>query len=153
MTQGQYWKIDSAGQADRIIEHLKGWVQTWDYSVPLILKPEAYKNPRSISQNALMHIWFREIAEGLNRAGLTIDGDPYTMDDAKLLMKWMHLGTEDIVKGKLVIKDQLRSTSKLNKGEAQHFMDQILEWASAKNITLSNPAGNEYAKLKEAQRA
>lgn len=151
MTQGIYWKIDNKQQVDHVFKYIREWALEFDYLVPLVLKPEAYKNPRTLTQNALMHIWFREIAEAMNKAGMKIDGEDYTADDAKLLMKYLFLGTEDIIRGKLVIKDQLRSTRKLDKGDAQHFMDDIVDWCDGKNILLSNPAGNEYAKLREAQ--
>lgn len=153
MTQGSYWKIDRRENVGRILSNLSLWAKDWDYSVPLVLKPEAYKNPRTLSQNALMHVWFRDMANALANRGVKVEDDPITPDDVKLMLKDKFLGYADIIRGKLVIKDQLRSTSKLDKGELHFFMNQIEEWAMDHGIMLSSPAGNEYMKLKEAQRS
>jgi hypothetical protein len=72
-------------------------------------------------------------------------------EQMKSLMKYKFLGTEDIVIRKTVIKDQLRSTSKLDKGEMTHFMNQVYDWAVDHGVTLPMPADSEYMKMREAQ--
>lgn len=151
MTQGVYWKIDRKEHVERVFKHLKDWALAWDYSVPLVLQPDAYKNPRTLSQNSLMHIWFREIAQNLADRGQMVGDEKITPEDVKLMLKMKFLGLEDIIRGKLIIKDQLRSTSKLDKGELHFFLNQVEEWATDRGIMLSNPAGSEYMKLREAQ--
>lgn len=151
MTQGIYWKIDSKQKVDHVFKYIRQWALEFDYSAPLVLKPEMYKNPRTLTQNSLMHIWFREIAQNLADRGQMVGDEKITPEDVKLMLKMKFLGLEDIIRGKLIIKGQLRSTSKLDKGELHFFLNQVEEWATDRGIMLSSPAGNEYMKLREAQ--
>jgi hypothetical protein len=66
----------------------------------------------------------------------------------KMLMKNMFLGTEDITVGSTVIPGQVRSTSKLDKGEMMHFLDNIYAWAVDHGVKLTNPNDSEWMRLK-----
>ena len=54
------------------------------------------------------------------------------------------LGTQDIKVGQTELLNQVRSSSKLTKGEMVYFMDQVYEWASERDVFLSLPQYNEY---------
>jgi len=144
---GHYWLIKRKEEIPRIISNLQSWAGEWDFSHALCLTPKKYTNPRSLSQNALVHVWFDTMATHFSKK---VDTNAEQM---KSLMKYKFLGTEDLVVGKTVIKDQLRSTSKLDKGEMTHFMNQVYDWAVDHGVTLPMPADSEYMKLREAQNA
>jgi len=103
---------------------------------------------RSLSQNALFHVWCREFADSFNRRSKS---DEYTPDDIKLILKHKFLGYESKVVGKTEIKDQLKSTSKVDKGEMFQFMERIWDWGIQVNVLLSCPEDSELQKLRESQ--
>ena len=141
--QGQYWLIKKTEDVSRVLDNIREWAASWDYSAPLAIQPRKYTNPRSLSQNALLHKWFGEIADHFESKGVDINADK-----AKSLMKLKFLGTEDIVIRNTTIPNQLKSTSKLDKGEMMRFMDQVSDWASDHGVVLSMPADSEYMRLR-----
>lgn len=143
---GQYWIIRAKSEIPNIINNLQSWADGWDFTHPLVLKPSKYTNPRSLSQNALLHVWFGTMSEHFSKK---VDTNAEQM---KALMKYKFLGTEDVVVGKTVIEGQLRQTSRLTKGEMTQFMDQIHEWAADHGVNLPIPQDSEYMKLREYQR-
>lgn len=145
--QGTYWIIKDRKDLDKILSNINNWASgEWDFTVPLCLQPKKYTNPRSLSQNALLHVWFDTMAQHFSSK---VDTNAEQM---KALMKMKFLGTADIVVGSTVIPNQLRSTSKLTKGEMVDFMDQIHEWAVDHGVMLPIPENCEYAKLGKQQR-
>ena len=143
---GQYWIIRAKSEIPKIINNLQSWADGWDFTHPLVLKPSKYTNPRSLSQNALLHVWFGTMSEHFSKK---VDTNAEQM---KALMKYKFLGTEDVVVGKTVIEGQLRQTSRLTKGEMTQFMDQVHEWAADHGVNLPIPEESEYMKLREYQR-
>lgn len=143
---GQYWIIRAKADLPKVIDNFKVWAEEWDYTHPLCIKPSKYTNPRSLSQNALLHVWFDTMAKHFSAK---VDTNAEQM---KSLMKYKFLGTEDVVVGKTVIEGQLRQTSKLTKGEMTQFMDQVHEWAADHGVNLPIPEESEYMKLREYQR-
>lgn len=141
--EGQYWLIKSSREIDLVISHLKQWCEEWDYSTPLTIQPKPYKNPRSLTQNALMHKWFNDMAEHFSKKVET------NAEQMKALMKLKFLGTEDIVINHTVIPGQLKHTSKLDKGEMMRFMDDIYDWALDHGVKLTIPEDSEYMKLRK----
>lgn len=140
-----FWLIQNKEQLNErmrfLFEHLR---DNWDWSQPVELKVKPYVKSRSLSQNALFHVWCREMAEYFASRGADIDADRM-----KLLMKNEFVGMEDIVINKTVIRDQLRHTSKLDKGEMMDFMDKVKAWAFDHGVYVTCPADSEYMKLKE----
>lgn len=143
---GHYWLIRRKDEVPKIISNIQAWAGEWDFSHPLCLKPSKYVNPRSLSQNALLHVWFDTMATHFSKK---VDTNAEQM---KALMKYKFLGTEDVIVGNTVIEGQLRHTSKLDKGEMMHFMNQIHEWAADHGVNLPIPAESEYMNLMQAQR-
>ena len=55
---GKSWILRDAKDIPATIGSLLTWLEGWDFANPLVLKPSKYTNPRSLSQNALLHVWF-----------------------------------------------------------------------------------------------
>ena len=140
----QYWIIKNREDVERVLSYIKDWANGYDFEKPLTLVPKPYTNPRSLSQNALLHKWFQEMADYFSSRGVEIDAEK-----AKSLMKHKFLGTEDIVINKTVIQGQLKQTSKLDKGDMQLFMDLVYNWAVDHGVTLSIPEDSEYMRLRQ----
>ena len=104
---------------------------------------------RSLSQNALFHVWCREMAESFTKRDKK--GTAYSEADMKDLMKHQFLGYEGKTVGKTEIAPQLISTKKLSKGAMFQFMEQVLAWSFQVGVMLSQPEDSEFMKLKESQ--
>ena len=181
-----FYKIDSRHKVTQVLDNLAlNLIDNWNFEKPVQILFKEYKNPRTLSQNALVHVWFAEIAKAMKLKGFTythceheyhcdlhsasddeIDNgdvvcncDPtveqryLSDDDIKLMLKHKFLGVKDIVRGKLVIKDQLVSTKKLDKGEMMRFLDEVYGWAFDRGIQLKTPEDSEYMKLRRKQDA
>lgn len=145
--QGQFWIARDAKGLDRAIDSYKNYLlEHWDFSTPVTWKPQKYRNVRSLSQNALLHIWVRELAEYFVSKGA--NAATTNEETVKLFVKQQFLGLEDIVVGKTVIPGQVKRTSKLDKGEMYFFMDQVYHWAIEFGLTLSLPEDSEFARLR-----
>ncbi len=137
-----FWKVDTPDKLQERLDYFREWVtEHWDWDKPLTWEPKPYTNSRSLSANALMHVWFREMA-----AHFSGKGSDLTEAQAKELMKYKFLGTEDRLIGKTLIPHQLRSTSRLSSGEMKEFLDQIQAWCADHGLNLTNPQDSEYAK-------
>lgn len=147
----QFLLVQSRDQKHKRLDRLGQIIDEWDFNYPLKLEIKKYTNNRSMAQNDMVHMWFRDIAEYLASRGFKIEDQPINGDDVKLMMKHLFLGYRDIVKGNLVIKDQLVETRKLSTGEMHHFMDQVYDYAQSKGLYLKIPVESEYRKLKDAQ--
>lgn len=145
---GMFWRVSKPEQLEARLKNLSEWLlENWDWTHECKLVPQVLREPRTLSQNALMHVWFKDISTYFTERNY-----PLTPEQAKDLMKYRFLGTEDRVIGQTVIKDQLRHTRDLSKGEETQFLSQIQEWAQDKGLTLTCRADCEYMKLMEAQR-
>lgn len=116
----------------------------------LILKP--WKEKRSLSQNALSHMWYGEISEYLIKSGRT-DATP---EWVKRNLKKTYLGSQqveytDFVTGEKVSTWEPRHTSELDTGEMHFFLNQVELWCSQFGLALTIPFDSEYQKLKEKQ--
>jgi len=72
-------------------------------------------------------------------------------ENMKLMLKQRFLGTYDIQIGKTLIEGQVKSSSKLTKGEMVHFMDNVYHWARENGVLLKVPHDSEYARLQNQQ--
>ena len=64
MTEGAFVKFNSKQDVEKKVKYLIQNMLDWDFSKPLAVKLEPYQDPRSLNQNALFHMWCREIAKG-----------------------------------------------------------------------------------------
>lgn len=147
----QFVKVESKLKIDERLSTIKNILLAWDYDKPCKLEIKQYVDARSLSQNALMHMWFNQIYNRFSAMGIMVGDEPITAEDVKLMMKHKFLGVKDVVRGKLVIKDQLVSTSSLDTGEMTYFLDQVYDWAMDKGIYLPVPEHSVYKKYRERQ--
>ena len=96
---------------------------------------------RSLSQNALMHVWFDAISKYLLLKGRK----EWTPEFTKRAMKHSYLGYEtietfDVETGEIITREELRSTRSLTQGEAYHFLTCIDHWAlGTLSLSLRRP--------------
>jgi len=111
----------------RLINELTKILESTDK--PLSVSVKEYRKTRSLSQNALFHVWVSSLSEFLikkGRAGADVNF-------CKDLLKHTFLGYEDkemvnAVTGDKTVKSCLKHTSKLDAGEMYHFMEQVYAW-------------------------
>jgi hypothetical protein len=109
VTQGDHVKVDSSQELEKKLPFILKRMEGWDYEVPMVVKLEPYQNPRSLSQNAMSHIWYREIANAMADKGHKIDHEE--PDEVwKLWLKKRFLGTASYSIGNQHIPEQVKST-------------------------------------------
>jgi len=146
LTQGDFIKVDGRVDIEKRVQYLTKRMHEWDYTTPLTIVLKPYFNPRSINQNALLHMWCREMSDYFIKNIPTS-----TPDNIKLMIKMKFLGLEDIKVGKTIIQNQVKHSSTLDKGEMVHFLDQVYHWARDNGVLLTVPSDSEYQKLKNQQ--
>lgn len=156
----QFIKIDQKSQIDQRLSTLKNILLEWDFTHSCKITFDKYTDARSLNQNALAHIWFKDISDSFKRRRLKwyyLDddgneiGEPndYSPLDIKLAMKHKYLGYENIQFGKIIAEKQLKSTSDLDKGEMMHFLNQVYAFGLNNGVRLVVPQDSEYKKLKD----
>lgn len=146
-TQGMFWKIDNKRQLDERIDSLKAYLRDeWDWSNAVCIKPDVYQSPRSLDQNALFHVWIRQMTKYFKTKMPEL-----TEDEMKDVCKLRFLGTETIKAGKITLENQLKQTSKLTKGEMYFFMEQIYQWCLELGLQLQTPFDSEFMKIRKSQ--
>ena len=147
MNQGAFFLIADRSRVDQILAGVATTLKALPSDAyPQSLKLGEYDNPRSLTQNALLHVWFRDIAKSF-----TDRGNAAKEGFIKEMLKHKFLGTTDISTERLKIPPQINKLPK-HKGELHHFMNQVEEWAADHGVRLTNPADSEYMKMREAQR-
>lgn len=154
--QGNYFLLkDLDEQKDFLDKFIKDKVGLIGQGKSVSVRVEEYKNPRSLSANALYWIWMNDLAKLFNSKGLRIEGEQgerdYDKDDCHDLMRTMFLGMEEKKLSKTVI-NKLKSTRKLNSSEFCNYMERIEEWSIDKlKHNLPNPVDNMYQKYLRKQ--
>ncbi|PAV02389.1 hypothetical protein CBG25_11180 [Arsenophonus sp. ENCA] len=115
----------------------------------LIIKP--FKRIRSLSQNALFHLWCAELSKYLcaNNAN-------FTAEQVKEMLKHTFLGYEVVERIDVTTQQPervrtLKRTSKLDTGEMHVFMQKVECWAIGIRCFVTVPESSEYMKLKQEQ--
>ena len=150
MSQGAFVRFNNRFEVEKRSKYLIDNMMDWDFTRPLVVKLEPYQDPRSLSQNALSHIWYREIAREMEKKGHTVEHDKPELV-WKIWLKKRFLGTDTYQIGKHEISEQVKSSSDLKKGEMAHYLDQVYHWAMDLGIKLSIPLECEYAEIKKLQ--
>lgn len=116
-------------------------------AVPMEVVIRRHEAKRTLPMNALWWLWMDQMAKHFSaKAG------PFTKDSMHELMKHQFLGYDDAhIIGKTEIPPQLRSTSKLTKGEMLRFMQQVDAWAADHGCLLQRPEDNEYDEMSRRQ--
>ncbi|MDE9455668.1 hypothetical protein [Xenorhabdus bovienii] len=118
----------------------------------LSISVKPYKSKRSLSQNALSHVWYKEISDYLIKAGRTWCSPAWV----KKSMKATYLGFEeseyvDVVTGETYTQRELRHTADLDTGDMHYYMNQVEAWCAQFGLILKTPDDSEYMKLKKEQ--
>jgi len=141
---GEFWLIKDPIEIKGRIKAFQAFLEKeWCWDKPVAWQVEVYQPRRSLNQNALFHVWCRDMTRHFKKRGGFIG----TEDELKLMIKNKFLGTEDVKIGNTVIPAQVRNTKKLKRGEMLQFMQQVEAWAIDHGVTLTKPQDSEYAKL------
>ncbi|QKN82089.1 YbcN family protein [Scandinavium goeteborgense] len=121
---------------------------------PLRLQVKQWRDKRSLSQNALSHMWYTEISEYLIKSGRT-DATP---EWVKRNLKKTYLGSEevtytDFVTGEKTTTWEPRHTADLDTGEMHIFLCKVEMWCAQFGLALTIPNGCEFQQLREKQEA
>jgi hypothetical protein len=151
-----HWKLTSNKQLP--LNQLMKAINEWDFTVPLVIKLEKYNEKRSLSQNALSHVWYKVICDYVTRKGYAlIDEDtgeqiPFTPDDIKQEVKKQILGVQRLNdRGRII--EKVRSTSKLSTGEMYDYMNKLYHRCLSIGLILPIPEDSQYQKLEDKQNA
>lgn len=107
---------------------------------------------RSLSQNAFQHVIYQEISKYLVSKGR----EDWTPEFVKENMKNHFLGWDkkeyiDISSGCVSVREVLRKTSTLDKGESFNFTTQCLEWAESIGCNIRIPDDCAYRQMMDEQ--
>lgn len=140
----EFWLVKDKQQLRQRLEFFQKYLESeWNWEYPVEWKVKRHISKRSLSQNALFHVWCREMSEHFKSKGADI-----TEEKMKELIKYKLLGTEDRQINNTVIPGQVRETSGLDRGEMMEFMDGVMEWALDHGVKLTCPQDSEYMTLK-----
>jgi len=133
-------------------KQLIDFVNSMQLFKPMRAEFKEHRESRSIDQNSLMHMWFKELSTYLISKGRKTADEVFT----KELMKHTFLGYEakdrtNALTGEVVTVQVLRSTRKLDTGEATYFLDQVNSWAIDVGCLLTIPTTSDYYKNKAKQ--
>ena len=116
------------------------------------LQVKPWREKRSLSQNALSHMWYTEISEYLINSGRT-DATP---EWVKRNLKKTYLGSvevtyTDFITGEKTTTWEPRHTSDLDTGEMHIFLCKVEAWCAQFGLALTIPHGCEYQQLQQKQ--
>lgn len=143
---------------DAPLNQIMRFIDEWGFDAPLVIKAEVHNEKRSLSQNALSHVWYKAICDYVNAKGyrlINVDtGEeiPYTPDDVKQEMKRQILGVKRL-RHKDRIIEKVQSTSKLTTGEMHDYMNKLYHKCLNLGLILPIPEGSQYQKLEDKQNA
>ena len=118
------------------------------------LQVKPWREKRSLSQNALSHMWYTEISEYLIKSGRT-DATP---EWVKRNLKKTYLGCEevtytDFITGEKTTTWEPRHTADLDTDEMHIFLVKFEMWCTQFGLALTIPNGCEYQLLRDKQEA
>lgn len=118
------------------------------------LQVKPWREKRSLSQNALSHMWYTEISEYLISSGRA-DATP---EWVKRNLKKTYLGCEevtytDFITGEKTTTWEPRHTSDLDTGEMHIFLVKVEMWCAQFGLALTIPNSCEYQQLRDKQEA
>ncbi len=123
-----------------------------DFNSPheLILKPK--EHTRTLSQNALFHMWMGELSDYLIARGRKF-ATPEWCKDA---MKHSFLGYQrtervNVLTGEVTASQELIATRRLKTAPMFHFMSEVEAWCTGIGCLLTIPETSAYMKLKRKQ--
>lgn len=120
----------------------------FEHPMQVVIGPIQKK--RSLSQNAVFHMWCGELSQFLTGKGRAF-ATPEWCKDA---MKYTFLGFEavghtNVTTGEIMAYSELKHTSNLSTGEMFHFMEQVESWCAGIGCLLTIPEKSEYMTIKK----
>jgi hypothetical protein len=145
---GESWRCQTLEQLENCFRFLRSTFPEQGWRVEF----KIWRDSRSLSQNSFQHAIYEDISRYLITRGRT-DCTPEWVKDAvkNKFLGWVDKEYVDIITGARTTRQVLRSTKDLDVGEAVHYTDQLLEWASSIGCEIKIPALCEYRDCKEAQ--
>jgi len=114
----------------------------------------SWADGRTLSQNALSHIWYRDIAKYFKERGkhTFVNGDAMNDKNMKKNLKNTYLGCEskeyiNMQTGEVTQKLELRHTSDLEKGDMTNYLMLIDAYCKEQSIYISKPEDSEYVQI------
>lgn len=113
---------------------------------------KAWRESRSLSQNAFQHVIYGEISKYLIKKGRT----DWSNTKVKFEMKnnflgWVDTECTNVSTGEVTTRQVLKSTSGLDAGEACDYITKLLGFANNIGCSIRIPADSEYQKLIDKQ--
>jgi hypothetical protein len=119
-----------------------------------VLVKISWSEGRTLSQNALSHMWYTDIAKHFIDRGKTTfkDGDPINSETMKDSLKNTFLGCEEkehvnLKTGEVTKTIELRHTSDLEKGDMTNYLMLIDVYCQENRIYIRKPADSEYVEI------
>lgn len=143
---------------DAPLNQIMRFIDEWGFDAPLVIKAEVYNEKRTLSQNALSHVWYKVICEHVNSKGYSLinvdtgEAIPFTPDDVKEEMKRQILGVKKFKHRDRII-EKVPSTSKLKTGEMHDYMNKLYHRCLGLGLILPIPEDSQYQKLEDKQNA
>lgn len=107
---------------------------------------------RSLSQNSFQHVCYQEISKYLAAKGRNEWTPEFVKKNLKnKLIGWQSETFVDVKTGERRDIWTLKSSSKLDKGEAMNYITQILDWAESIGCHIKIPEDSEYMKAMQSQ--
>ena len=122
----------------------------FEQPMEVTIRPIAKK--RTLSQNAVFHMWMNDMSAYLTRKGRQF-ATPEWCKDA---MKYTFLGFEaightNVTTGEITVSSELKHTANLSTGDMYHFMEQCEAYCAGIGCLLTIPEKSEYMILKKGQ--
>lgn len=130
-----------------LINFVEGLTQELLIHPTLKVDVKVYREGRSLSQNAFQHVMYQEISKYLVKNGRK----DWTPDVVKQNLKNKFLGWEDVEfidveTGEVKVRQVLKGSAKLDKGDAYQYTTQILNWCEEIGLTIKIPVTSEHHK-------
>ncbi|AUR86969.1 hypothetical protein NVP1091O_66 [Vibrio phage 1.091.O._10N.286.52.B12] len=107
---------------------------------------------RSLSQNSFQHVCYQEISKYLVAKGRNEWTPEFVKKNLKnKMLGWKTEAFVDVRTGERRDIWTLKSSSKLDKGEAMNYITEILDWAESIGCHIKVPEDSEYMKLMQSQ--
>ncbi len=113
---------------------------------------KAWRESRSLSQNAFQHVIYSEISKYLIKKGRTDWSDAKVKFEMKSnFLGWVNTECTNVSTGEVTTRQVLKSTSGLDAGEACDYITKLLDFANNIGCFIRIPANSDYQKYIDQQ--
>jgi len=145
----QFFLIKDINEIDNKVDYISSWLkQNWTFENGCKIEFKNYSNTRTIDQNSLMWKWLNEVSRWAIKQGWENQTNKKPEEVWKAYFVNEVFGLETIKMGKQEF-DCSPTTSSLSKGEFQHLLEYIHNWAIERGVLLTIPRESEYYKNKD----